>query len=94
MAGLTFGFWSLRSLWWAAVASSVEQVAVGSLGGRNEAVELSGRARVWPSGLLSSVTVGKSDRTDSGQYNRNPPINNDLSGNIQSVPLSRKVISK
>jgi hypothetical protein len=43
--GLTFGFWGVRSLWRAVAARSVEQVAVGSLGGRHEAVELEGRAR-------------------------------------------------
>lgn len=44
-AGLSFAVWGVRSLWRAALARSVEQVAVGSLGDRTTAVELSGRAR-------------------------------------------------
>lgn len=45
VAGVTFGFWGGRSLWWAVSARSVEQTAIGSLGRRHEAIELEGQVR-------------------------------------------------
>jgi hypothetical protein len=44
-AGLIFAFWGGRSLWRVMSARSVENVDIGSLGGRHEAVEFDGRAR-------------------------------------------------
>ncbi|MFB6106326.1 MAG: hypothetical protein ABEJ70_05070 [Halobacteriaceae archaeon] len=56
MAGVTLALAGVRSLWWSVTARSVEEVTVGSLGGRREAVELAGRARPVDDPLVAPLS--------------------------------------
>jgi hypothetical protein len=56
MAGLTFAFWGVRSLWRFVGARSVEEVAVGTLGGRDAAVELEGQVRAVDEPLVAPLS--------------------------------------
>lgn len=55
-AGLSFAFWGVRSLFRAVSSRSVEETAVGSLGGQSAAVQLVGDARPVDESLTAPLT--------------------------------------